>query len=159
VRIVIITIEGVLSETVHLKTSPPTKLGKDLFDALKGPYRVILLSNGSDGDLARYWLRKEGFKGWAMVLSYPHDSVMDLSSWKVSSVREMLGDGWDIAFVMDNDSYVHRAMLDQGVPSMMVSYPAMSDRPGKLPADPGPIRAWDEIAGRVEEQNLLKQEG
>jgi len=157
-RIAVITIEGVLAETDDLMTTPPTKLGKDLYDGLRATYRVILFSNQSDKELARYWLRKEGFKGWAMIMAYPSTWVGNEMGWKVSSVREMLGDGWDVGVVIDCDHRTQRAMLDEGIASMLVSYPAMA-RPGKLPESPGPLRPWSEIAATVEDRNLLKQEG
>jgi hypothetical protein len=157
VRIIVITIEGVLSETDDLLSSPPTKEGRDLYNALKGPYRVILFSNGDDHAVAKEWLKKEGFKGYAMLLCYPL-AALALTGWKISQVRMMLGDGWDIAMVIDTDRQVHQAMLDEGVASVLVSYPGMA-RPGRLPESPGPLRPWDEIAATVEERNMLQQGG
>ena len=158
VRIAVITVEGVLSETDNLRSSPPTKLGRDFFNSLKAAYRIVLLSNQPDNGAARAWLKKEGFKGFAMVLCYPVSTLPSLTGWKVNQVREMLGDGWDIAMVIDTDEHVHQAVLQEGVPSILVSYPRMA-RPGKLPETPGPLRSWDQITATVEEQNLLEQGG
>ena len=158
-RIAVVTIEGVLSETSYLLSSPPTKLGKDLFDALKGPYRLVMFSNNPEKEMARSWLRKEGFKGWAMLMCYPATTwVGDMTSWKVTQIREMLGDGWDIAMVLDTDRNLQLALLDEGVATLLVSYPTMP-HPGRLPETPGPLRPWSEIAANVEEKNLLEQGG
>ena len=158
-RIAIVAVEGVLAETPDLKATPPNKTGKALYDALKPEHRIVLLSENTDYDLVRFWLRKEGFNGYALMRSYPSTSVMDKPTWKVSVIREMLGDGWDIAMVIDTNEDVSRRCVHEGVPSLTVSYPAMAVRPGRLPETPPPLRSWESVTAKVEEQNLLEQGG
>jgi hypothetical protein len=157
-KIAIVNIEGVLAETSNLLSSPPTKLAKDFYKAMKESYRVVLFSDQSDNALARSWLKKEGFWGFSMLMCRPENSAMTVPEWKINCLRGMLGDGWDIAMMVDSSRYLHEAVLAEGVAAMMVSYPTMA-RPGKLPENPGPVRSWDTIAATVEEANLLEQGG
>ena len=155
-RIAVVALEGVLSETTNLKNSPPTVNGKALFDCLKGEYRVILLSTQPDFDLARYWLKKEHFTQWSMCLCYK-PGLFAPPMWKVSAIRDMLADGWEVGMAIDTDELVCAELRTLGVTTMLVSYPTM--RSGRLPEDPGPLRSWDEIEARVESKNLLEQGG
>jgi hypothetical protein len=158
VRIVVITIEGVLTEApADLKVVQPRKMARDLYNGLRTNHRIILLSNQSDNDLARYWLRKEGFVNYAVLMCYPATSVSGVVGWKVNTMREMLGDGWDVGLFVDTSAPACGAILSEGVPVMLVSYPSI--RPGRLPETPGPPRSWDDIAATVEAKNLLEQGG
>jgi hypothetical protein len=155
-RIAVLPIEGVLSETDNLLNSPPTPMGRQLFKALKTEYRVILTSIQPDFDVARMWLKKEHFTQWSMILCYT-PGIFSQSMWKVQMVRDMLAEGWDVGMVYDADQRVTEELQALGVITMLVSYPTI--RPGRIPEDPGPLRPWGDIEARVESSNLLEQGG
>lgn len=156
-RIAVVSVEGVLSENENLRTSPPTAIGRSIFECLKAEYRVVLLSGQPEHDLAQYWLKKEHFSRWSMLLAYDRDSMYPPGMWKVHKVREFLADGWDLSLVVESDTQVVEELQRLGVVTMQVSYP--TTRPGRIPTDPGPLRSWESIEARVETKNLLEQEG
>lgn len=154
-KVAVITIEGVLSETPNLLVSPPAKNGKLLYDALRTQYRVVLLSLYVDASIPRQWLKREGFAGFGSLMCYKN--IFQASAWRVNAVRELLGDGFDIGLFIDCDEYVTRSVSSQGVPVMLMTYPVT--RPGMVADAPGKVRPWDEIAANLETKNLLEQGG
>lgn len=154
-RVAVITIEGVLSETNNLLVSPPAKNGKALYDGLRSQYRVILLSLYEDRSIPQQWLRREGFSGFGSLMCY--NRIFQSSAWRINAIRELLSDGFDVGLFIDTDDYVTRGVSGEGVPVMLMTYPVT--HPGMIADAPGKLRPWDEITAKLEDKNLLEQEG
>lgn len=139
--VAIIAVEGVLSMTDDLKTSQPTPWARQLYQALKHEYRVILLTKAEEPE-ARWWLSKEFFNDYAILSSYV--AFMPYPEWRVDQVREMLADGYEIGMVYDTEDVVIHGVNLLGVPGMRVS-PA-SQRTGWRDHTTE-VRAWGDVVG------------
>jgi hypothetical protein len=141
----IIAIEHVLSDGTDLKSAPPTKWGKPLYDSLRSQFRVLLLSS-HDRQITKFWLRKEGFVGMSALMC--HRGIEDYESWKVSTVRDALADGWEVAFYLDKSQPTLGHVFALGVRTLAVSYPPI--RPSWSERDLGPPREWSSVVAKVE---------
>jgi len=139
--VAVITVEGVLSQTPDYKTSQPTPWARQLYQALKSEYRLILLSGGSDEE-TRWWLNKEFMGDFSLLV--PYVALMSYSDWRIDQVRQMLADGWEFGVVYDTDDRVIHEVNQLGVPGMRVS-PA-SQRSGWRDHTTE-VRAWGDVVG------------
>lgn len=146
--VVVMDVEGVLSEEADLRRSPPTKWGKPLYEALRAQFRLILLTS-SDRELAEYWLKREGFTGRAGLQAWPDKGKAHAyPQWKVLQVKDFLAEGWEIAFFVDADPATSQAAGALGVRTMLVSYPPI----GFHTDFGGPPRSWDEVVDTIEQR-------
>jgi hypothetical protein len=141
--IVLIPIEHVLTESVDLKSAFPNKWAKPLYEALMTEYRVIL-QTGSDQELARWWLNRNGFFNYATVRSW--DGLRPYEDWLVDEIREHLSDNWEIAFFLTNNPDVATRVRGLGVMSLVVGTP--SHRPGWKADDEGYV-PWESLEERL----------
>jgi hypothetical protein len=144
--IAVIAVECVLSEHQDLHTSPPTKWGKPLYEALRSQFRMTCLTS-NPRDLAEYWMRREGITGRSGLLAWPDQGKAHaLTQWKFLQVKDFLAEGWEIAFYVDADPLAIKAASELGVRTLLVSYPPIG-----FHADyGGPPRAWDEVVEAIE---------
>jgi hypothetical protein len=139
--IAVITVEGVLSQTDDYKTTQPTPWARQLYDALKREYRLILLT-GADEELARYFLEREFITDFALL--QPYVALMPYPDWRIDQVRQFLADGYEIAMMYDTDDRVLYEVNQLGVPGMRVS-PA-SRRSGWRDHTTE-VRPWGDVVG------------
>lgn len=139
--VAVLPIEGVLSQTADLKTSQPTKWASLLYDALKREYRLILFS-GADEAETRWWLGKEFFDDFSLLVSYV--PTMSYSDWKIDQVRQMLADGWEFGLVYDTDDRVIHEVNQLGVAGMRVSPPLQRSGWRDHTTE---VRPWGDVVG------------
>jgi hypothetical protein len=140
-HVAVITIEGVLAQTSDLKTAVPTPWARQLYQALKHEYRVILLSGADEGE-TRWWLSKEFISDFSLLV--PYVPLMSYAEWRIDQVRQMLADGWEFGLVYDTDDEVIHGVNQLGVPGMRVS-PALQ-RSGWRDHTTE-VRAWGDVVG------------
>src|SRR5262245_36465084 len=138
-----VSIEGVLADGDDLRTAPPTKWGRALFDGLRSQFRVIGFTM-AEHDLAAWWVRREGYVDWAAVMS--HEPYLDYASWKVGQIRDFLAEGWDVGMMLDIDQQVLKHVSELGVLTLTLSYPA--NRVGWRGIDPQP-RSWSDLVDTI----------
>jgi hypothetical protein len=141
--IAVITLEGVLAAGVDLRSAPPTKWAKQLYDAMHSQFRVIGLTV-ADPELAKWWTKREMLYDWAGIMS--HEEYLEYPSWKVEQIRSFLAEGWEVACYLDTDPIVLSAVNELGVLTMSVAPP--SSRVGFRPHEEAP-RPWSEVAGTL----------
>lgn len=153
----IINLEGVLVDGQDLKSSPPTKHGRLLYDALKGQYQALILSTDPSHELARAWLKREGVTGFGSVFCRPTNTLLSPVDWKVSKIREMQAEGWPVMLYVDSDPESIRAAFMEGVTTMLVASPRYA-RPEWRPDGERSIRPWDSLVDTLEAEHLLRTE-
>jgi hypothetical protein len=108
-------------------------------------FRTVALTR-SDQTIAHWWLRREALDGWSSVLSW--NNVMTYQEWRIAQVREFLANGWEIAFLLDNNPSVIHAASEMGVLTLQIGLP--KHWPGWKAEDEAPFQPWDEIQSKVE---------
>lgn len=154
---VVMSIEGVLVESHDLKTGLPSQSGRLLYENLIQGYAVVLLTQ-HDPELVSGWLRKEGIKGFATVLSSATTSTalsLSPSAWKAYQVRSFLQTGTAVAWFVDTDPEAIAAVFLEGVPTMMISSPYYT-RPEFRPDVTRRVRKWDDLVTTIESERLVK---
>lgn len=152
---VVMTIEGVLTETHDLKSTLPSQSGRLLYENLIQGYAVILLTH-HDRELVDTWLRKEGIKGFATVLSFASTSTaMSLNGWKAYQVRSFIQTGTPVSWFVDTDPEAIALVFTEGVATLLVSSPYYT-RPEFRPDVTRHVRKWDELVTTIEHEKLLK---
>lgn len=141
--IAVVCLEGVLAAGVDLRSAPPTKWARPMYDAMHSQFRVIGLTM-ADAELARWWTKREMLHDWAGIMS--HEEYLDYPNWKVEQVRQFLAEGWEVACYLDVDTSVLSAVNELGVLTMTVSYPAT--RVGFRPHEEAP-RPWHEVSSTL----------
>ena len=142
--VVLIPVENVLADGVDLKTAFAHKWAKGLYDTLHTGFRTVALSM-ADQELARWWLARNEFTGWATVMSWS-GSPLTYESWLRDTVRDFLANAWEIGFFLTTDPEVARDVHDLGVKSLMVGTP--SRRPGWKAEDEGFV-PWTDLKERL----------
>jgi hypothetical protein len=140
--ICVLPIEDVLSQSHDLKSSPPQKWARPLYDGLHTQYRMLALTVATD-EVADWWLQQNYLKDWSGVLTKP-DAYNNYNEWKVRQVEEFLAEGWEVGLFIDTEVWVCDEVNRLGVMTMRLSQP--TSRVGWKPPDQ-PIRGWSEIAG------------
>ena len=154
-QVVIISVEGFLTEGTDLRNSPPIQSSRILFDTLKATYQVVFLSTEPDQVLVRSWLKKEHFLKYATVFCRPASSILTPVDWKMAQVRELQADGWSIAYFMDTDPQAVEAAFLEGLPSLLMASPHYA-RPEWRPDTTHAVRPWDTLVSTLEKENLLR---
>jgi hypothetical protein len=155
--IIVMGLEGVLTETDDLRTSPPHKTGYLLYEGLrKGGFQMVLLAASAEMELVRSWLRKEHITDFATVRCRPASSILSVPAWKLTQLRELAADGWKIACFMDSDPAAVAAAFHEGVATNLISYPRYS-RPEWRPDATRSVRAWDDLVSTLEKENLSRE--
>lgn len=142
-KIALICVEGVLAQGQDLRSAQPQKWSIPLYTALRSQYRTCALTR-ADQELARWWLRKEGFPDWSAVLSW--NGVAEYEDWVVDQVREFLANGWELAFLLTNDVSVSHRANDLGVLTLSIGSPT------RLPgwkAEDETYTPWDQLESRI----------
>ena len=145
-EIALITIEGVLAAGEDLRTAPPFRWAKPMYDALRTQWRTIALTR-ADHELARWWLNREMLPGWSSVHAW--NTPMSYEDWRVDQVRDFLANGFDLAFLLDNDRDVTTVVQSMGVLTLSIGPPLV--HPGWRPEDHH-YRAWTTISDTLETQ-------
>ncbi len=154
---VVMTVEGVLIEGYDLKTDLPSQSGHMLYDTLVQYYAIVLLTQ-HDRDLVDTWLRKEGIRGFATVLSFASTSwAYSIPAWKAFQVRGFLQAGTAVSWFIDTDPAAIEAVYLEGVPTMMLSNPQFT-RPEFRPDAARKVRPWDQLVTTIEMEKLVKME-
>ena len=117
-----------------------------MYRTMAAEYRTVLLTT----------LDREHAQRVAALNHVRYDLLMDKAnsaltdeSWKVTSVREVMGMGWPIGFYWDVDPDVIRQAFAMGVTTLLMSHKVL--RPSWLPSQAAP-RAWNELVTFVDEQ-------
>jgi hypothetical protein len=147
-------LEGVLSDTDDLRTTQPSHTGKYLYEALKGSFRLVLMTS-AEPELAHLWLRKERITGYGQVLYHPPSSIQENVDWKRSQIREIQSEGWPIVLYLDVDPVAVRMAFLEGLHTLLLASPRYS-RPEWRPDGEYKVRSWDDLVSTIEEENLSK---
>ncbi len=118
--ITFLTVEGVLAKTEDLKSSPPTKWARSLYNGLRGDNSLALLTR-TDVDTCVWWLKREHMSGYARVI--PWNSSTSWEEWKLDQVRDTLAAGWEVFAFVDSDAHLVNEVTRMGVAGICVSYP------------------------------------
>jgi hypothetical protein len=145
--IVLITIEGVLSNSDDLRQSQPTKQAKALYDGLRSQHNTVGLTRANE-EIAKWWLRREYLANWSSVLSYPDTSAFTYEAWRLDQLRAMLASGFEIFAFVDRSPDLVEEAVALGVPGLCVSYPHMPIGWREV----GVPRSWAEVAATVDSQ-------
>jgi len=141
--ICVVPVEGILAvgESADLRSAPPTKFARDLYEGLRQRYRMIAFTL-SDHDRADWWLRREMMPEWAAIMTKP-DAYNSYPRWRVDQVGEFLAEGWEVGLVLDMNADVTERLNEMGLVTMLLSYP--TNRIGwKDQAES--VRPWDEVS-------------
>jgi hypothetical protein len=141
----VVTIEGVLADGQDLRNSPPTKWAKPLYDGMRSQFNLVLLTS-ADHEIARWWLRREALASYSQVLCWK-DGVFNYPAWRIDQMRQILADGWEVAFYLDSNPDVLSAVGELGVITLAVSYPGM--HVGWRASSSTAPRAWSEVVDTV----------
>jgi hypothetical protein len=120
--IAVIAIEGVLAAGEDLRSAPPTKWGRLLYEGLATQFRMIAFTQ-ADPEIAQWWLKRESLNGWAAVMT--QEPYLDYRAWKVKQVEEFLAEGWEVGLVLDTDTMVLEQVSDLGVLTLAMSHPTV----------------------------------
>ena len=152
---VVMAVEGVLVESQDLKTGLPSQAGHMLYDNLLAGYSIVLVTH-HERELVDTWVRKEGIRNFATLLSYAESNqVLTLSEWKAYQVRQFLQDGTPVSWFVDTDPTAIEAVFMEGVPTMMLSSPHYT-RPEFRPDATHRVRPWNELVTTIESDRMLK---
>ena len=144
--VALIVVEGTLAQQADLRSSPPTKWARPLYDGIRSQFRTVILSSCPES-LTRSWLQRENIGGVTAVLSW--QQVGEYGAWKVDQVRDFLANAWDIAFFMDQDPRVTAKVQDMGVLTLTMGQP--THFPGwQEAADDGLRRGFQPWSQRVD---------
>jgi len=138
-----IAVEGVLAAGEDLRTAPPTKWGRALYEGLAVNFRTIAFTK-ADPDIAQWWLKREGLTGWAAVMS--QEPYLEFPAWKVRQVEEFLAEGWEVGLMLDVDREVLERVTELGVLTLTVSYPTI--KVGWKQHETSP-RPWADVSGTL----------
>lgn len=145
--LVVITIEGVLSNGDDLRQSQPTKQAKALYDGLRSQHNTIGLTRSNE-EIARWWLRREYLANWSSVLAYPDTSAFTYEAWRLDQLRGFLATGFEIFAFVDRSPGLVEEAVALGVPGICVSYPTMPIGWREV----GVPRAWNTVVANVDAQ-------
>lgn len=110
-----------------------------LYRALATEFRTVVLT---------CWDRDRAKRAMALnrckydVLLDKGDSALGDVAWKISQVKECLGNGWPVGLYLDVDPHAVREIYSLGVTSLLLTHHML--RPTWLPSD-GPPRAWESL--------------
>lgn len=139
-----VALEGVLAAGEDLRTAPPTKWGRALYDGLALNFRTIAFTR-ADPDIAAWWLKREGLAGWAAVMS--QEAYMpEYGAWKIRQVEEFLAEGWEVGLMIDVEPDVLARVTELGVLTLTVSYP--TTRVGFRSHESSP-RPWADVSSTL----------
>jgi hypothetical protein len=141
-KIALIDVEGVLAQG-DLRSAPPQKWAIPLYGAIRSQFRTVALTRGVQ-DLARDWLRKEGFPDWSAVIAW--NTSMAYKDWVLDQVREFLANGWEVAFLITLDDEISRRAMDLGVLTLTIGVPMRL--PGWKSEDEG-FTPWNKLESRA----------
>jgi hypothetical protein len=145
--VVLITVEGVLSNGDDLRNSQPTKQARQLYDGLRSQNNVIILTRATE-EIARWWLKREYLLNWSTVKSYPPTSAFTYDQWRIDQLREMLAVGFEVFAFVDASPAVVEDAVKIGVLGFTVSYPHMPVGWREV----GAPRSWSSVAATVDAQ-------
>jgi hypothetical protein len=116
----VLAIEGVLARggdaPLIMRDADP--FGRSFYRMMvQGGANPILLSSEIHEEVSRAWLSQEGFGKYTMIYNAPPGA--DFTEWKVGSIRNLLGSGYNIAAYMDSDVETVRQVLDLGVNALL----------------------------------------
>lgn len=159
--LVAITLEGVLRAPVG---GAPIAEGFNLYQALVTTYRVAVVLDDTDTELAGMWLRKEGMRDF--VLLHPqrpvdrdmlgYDRGTDLPP-RMSQYRRLRGQG-AVELVVDPDPAVVAGAMEMGLTAMLFGHPKMARPEFRDDYERAP-RPWDSLVAQVEYQRTVEIAG
>lgn len=138
-----VAIEGVLAAGEDLRTAPPTKWGRALYEGLALNFRTIAFTK-ADPEIAQWWLKREGLGGWAAVMS--QEPYLEFPAWKVRQVEEFLAEGWEVGLMLDVDPEVLKAVTELGVLTLTAAYPTIQVGWKQHETSPRP---WADVSGTL----------
>ena len=109
-------------------------------------FRTVILTEW-DRDEAKRWLRTERLK--YDLLMDKGASILTYQSWKLSSVKEIMGMGWPIGLYLDSDPAAVQEAMALGITTLLISFRVR--RLNWMPSH-SPPRAWDDLVAFVDEQ-------
>ena len=137
--VAIFSLESALVAGDDLKSAPPTKAAKSLYDAMRSQHHTVGLTKAPQ-DIARWWVRREHLNDWSMILSWP-DAALDWDAWRIDQVREFLAEGWEVFAYIDVPGPAITEIAGLGVLTVTLTYPAMAVGWKEVAAP----RAWSNV--------------
>lgn len=83
------------------------------------------------------------------LLMTKDDSVLTDASWKVATVRDFMGNGWNVGLYLDVDPVAVKEVFALGISTLLLTHRML--RPSWLPSE-GPPRAWEDLIAFQEAQ-------
>jgi len=142
--LVAVSLEGVLRAEVGQSVIPE---GFNLYQALVTTYRVAVVLDDEDSELASLWLRKEGMRNF--VLLHPRRRLDD----RVGQYRRLMALG-PVEMVIDASPVAVAGAMELGLPAMLFGHPR-THRPEWRPDYERAPRAWDTLVQQVESQRAV----
>ena len=152
----VIQIEGVLAN-VHttLAAAKPTDHGLWYYETFRKLWKVALVSAACNHTEATKWLKANRVEKYDL-LDCQASSVFHSPEFFVREcVERYRSQGWEVGPVVTGNPIVAKLALMQGVPMLLVAYPAYL-RPEHRPDAIREPRPWDTLVEEIEHQREMK---
>lgn len=143
--LVAVALDGVLRAEIG---DAPISEGFNLYQALVTTYRVCVVLDNQDTELAALWLRKEGLRNYVQLHQRRPLDDRRMQYKRLQAVGP-------VELVIDSDPAAVAAAAGLGIPSMCFLHPRAT-RPEWRPDYEKQPRAWEELVAQVETQRLVE---
>lgn len=138
--------------TGHLGDAQPVEGGGDIYRMLSATWRTVVLYTGLDTEeMVETWLRREGLRSHVGLLVHQAISAVHPITWKLQQVRTLRTEGNREILYVDVDPQAVAAVIRDGVPSVLLSFPAFISPDWHPDASKTP-KPWDAVVHEIELQ-------
>ena len=142
--LVAVALDGVLRADIG---NAPIPEGFNLYQALVTTYRVCVVLDDTNTEMAALWLRKEGLRDYVQLHQRRPLDDRAMQYKRLQAVGS-------VELVVDSDPAAVVAATDLGIPAMCFVHPR-AQRPEWRPDYEKAPRAWDELVASVEKRRIV----